>query len=222
MILRSVVAAWVVGAIAASTPASWAASINFDTDAAGNPLSAPADFADTSPLTNLYATLGVNFSGPSAGNGGAILNQTGGFGVNARSGQNFLAFNGGSIGTAYTASNPETISFDLSQSMVSLWVSVGGIPGSTISLTAFDASSNVVSTDALTISTGSTYSQLLVTGAGIRSVALTGPSVFVADDLGFSTAGTAAPLPNTAVLGIPCILGAAMFSRMRRRQTEGV
>src|ERR1044071_288968 len=67
--------------------------IDFDHDASGNPLPAFCLFRDTSSLTELYAPLGVHFSGPRTNSGGAILNQCGNFGVPAISGSNFLAFN---------------------------------------------------------------------------------------------------------------------------------
>lgn len=50
-------------------------TINFDD------VVAPALFADTTPLTTQYAAQGVTFSGPAAGQGGAILNESGSFGV---------------------------------------------------------------------------------------------------------------------------------------------
>ena len=67
--------------------------INFDTDASGNALSAPCFFGATTRLTELYAPLGVHFSGPGGNDGGAILNECSNFGVNALSSPNFLAFN---------------------------------------------------------------------------------------------------------------------------------
>ena len=53
----------------------------------------PAGFFLVEPLRNEYA--GLRFSGPSALDGGAILDQDGNFGIEARSGRNFLAFNRG-------------------------------------------------------------------------------------------------------------------------------
>ncbi len=63
-------------------------------------------------LDTAYSSLGVTFSGPSAGSGGAILNDTGGWSVAGHSSPNFVAFNtsttllGGGIPTG-----PETIQF---------------------------------------------------------------------------------------------------------------
>ena len=65
--------------------------INFDD------VAAPDMFLNTTHLTDQYASLGVHFSGPSDIDGGAILNQSSNFGVNALSGVNFLAFNRGAM-----------------------------------------------------------------------------------------------------------------------------
>ena len=66
-------------------PALWAGSIDFER-------SSPCSFLDTQPLGSEYAPIGVVFYGPSAGSGGATINQCGFFGINARSGTDFLAF----------------------------------------------------------------------------------------------------------------------------------
>ncbi len=96
--------------------------ISFDTDALGKALNAPSDFNDATALTNLYAPLGIHFSGPSTFDGGAILNagavpsppeddnSPGGppqpdFGVFAHSGTNVLAFNRGAIFTGDSEAN---------------------------------------------------------------------------------------------------------------------
>ena len=56
-------------------------------------LAGPCAFNQTVALSNQYAGLGVIFAGPSGNDGGAVLDQCGNFGINARSGTNFLAFN---------------------------------------------------------------------------------------------------------------------------------
>lgn len=108
-------------------------TINFDTDSAGNPINAPSLFSAATPLTDLYAGQGVTFSAlsrtaqtslvtrdgiestqsvnvinASANGMGAILNEGANFGNNARSGDNFLAFNSQSA----ASSNFWRISFD--------------------------------------------------------------------------------------------------------------
>lgn len=76
-------------------------TINFDD------VTARGDFANSAPLTDQYAALGVTFSGPSAGTGGAVLNQSSGFFVAGISNPNFLAF---SVDAGYPI-GPETITF---------------------------------------------------------------------------------------------------------------
>ena len=95
------------------------ATINFDIDPSGSAISAPDLFSTATPLTNLYSAQGVNFSAldriqvtsqihhngvlktvtrneltPINSGMGAILNDSSGFRGSAKSGDNFLAFNG--------------------------------------------------------------------------------------------------------------------------------
>ncbi|MDD2762032.1 MAG: hypothetical protein PHH11_17285 [Methylomonas sp.] len=104
--------------LAASHAQAAVQTINFDNDASGNPISAPSLFSGATALTNLYADIGVNFSAlsrtqetstrirdgievtqaynvinPAATGMGAILDESSNFGSNAKSGDNFLAFN---------------------------------------------------------------------------------------------------------------------------------
>lgn len=105
--------------------------INFDVDAEGIPIDAPDEFIDAVPLSDLFAPLGVVFSGGgSMINGGSILNVSGNFGVNARSGTNFLTFNalaknmdGG------TAAGPEVLNFSVRVSSISIFGSTGSDTG---------------------------------------------------------------------------------------------
>jgi hypothetical protein len=53
---------------------------------------APILFADTGPLTTRYSSLGVTFSGPAPGQGGAILFFSS-FGQGTHSGEDIFAFN---------------------------------------------------------------------------------------------------------------------------------
>ncbi len=117
---------------AANTNAS-IQTINFDTDAFGNDIAAPTLFSAATPLTDLYSSSGVTFSALSrtqqtslmpkdgievsqtynvmnvSGTGmGSILDQASNFGNNAKSGNNFLAFNNQSDSSA----NFWRISFD--------------------------------------------------------------------------------------------------------------
>jgi hypothetical protein len=118
---------------AASNTYATIQTINFDTDALGNAINAPTLFSAATPLTDLYVDQGVTFSAldrtaqittfpkdgiettqsvnvlntASAGMG-SILNQGANFGNNAKSGDNFLAFNNQSASSA----NFWRISFD--------------------------------------------------------------------------------------------------------------
>ncbi|MGI8601365.1 MAG: hypothetical protein ACR2OZ_00015 [Verrucomicrobiales bacterium] len=192
-------------------------AINFDTDAKGLPITAPSGFMDTKHLAELYAVLGVHFSGPRGGNdGGAILNQAGNFGVNARSGVNFLAFNRSAEAMMIDGGiprDPERITFDTLMSDISIFVAGGGT-GRTFVMQAFDSNGNLTDTD--TILTQS-YSQLQVaSAAGIRSVTISvtdsgNDVVFVLDDL----SATTIPEPSAALL-LCAVFALAGGARSRR------
>lgn len=97
-------------------------AINFDLG------TAPCNFAETGPLGHEYhESHGVEFRGPSDGQGGAILNECGSFGVDARSGEEFLAFASGSY-----AVTPEHILFDDPQRKVTLYAANGWGDGTSV------------------------------------------------------------------------------------------
>lgn len=104
--------------ITASNANATVQTINFDNDPMGNVINAPTLFSAAMPLTDLYANQGVTFSAldrtaqvttlprdgieitqsvnvinPANTGMGAILNEGANYGNNARSGENFLAFN---------------------------------------------------------------------------------------------------------------------------------
>jgi hypothetical protein len=195
---------------------SGAVVINFDVDASGNPLLAPNGFAEQNPLRNEYASLGVTFSGPSALDGGAILDQFGNFGVNARSGRNFLAFNGESLTTLLNGGvprDPETLTFSTPLSSISIWASGGAAPN-TFRMDAFSSGGALVGSSTQSSTVGA-YAQLSIANPSqpISRVVLTGiggDPHFVYDDLEFTF------VPEPA--GVP--VGAFVLAGMLRRRRQ--
>lgn len=182
-------------------------TIDFDTNAQGQALVAPHLFVDTTPLTNAYAALGVTFSGmhPTYP-GGSILDQNGLFGVQARSGRNFLAFNN-EYGSA-----PEKISFDQEIQSLSLYVA-----RSSFTLSAFNAQDQLLDTTSLGYT--SDWAQMSVAAQGIKYVVLNTSSspVFLVDDL---TVHSAVPEPMQSVLFLMGLLVVGAITRRRSNQTQ--
>ena len=145
--------------------------VNFDTG------TAPCSFSETAPLREEFAFAGIHFRGPTADQGGAILNECGRFGVGARSGRQFLAFN---KFESY-AKTPERIIFDDLQTRVSLYMAsqerskyrlVGKRDGLVVS-------------QAVVVGTSGRYTKLSVrSDEGIDRVKFTAQAdTFVVDDL---------------------------------------
>lgn len=198
-----------------------AAVINFDTDANSNPINTPPAFIDTTPLTDLYAPLGVTFSGSGRLSGGAILNQRGNFGINARSGSNFLAFNrqidyldGG------LATDPEIIKFDSPLRKFSIFAS-GGFESTTFQLEAFDNNDAIIGTTNITTAIGQWGQLNFSSGLGnISKIILTeigNDDAFVYDDLSFTSASTSVPEPST-VFSTGLVLGLGGLLRKSKKQ----
>jgi hypothetical protein len=80
-------------------------------------------FTGSQPLREEYASYGVHFGGATATTGGAILHQCAGFGVPARSGKHFLAFNK-DASVPYPVP-PERVHFDALQRKVHLYAATG-------------------------------------------------------------------------------------------------
>lgn len=165
--------------------------INFD-DAG-----APCLFIETTALRNAYQAVGVVFSGPGALNGGAILNQCGGFGVSGYSPPNFVAFNSfAMMSDGGIPNGPQRMSFSSDVSSVRVGVaSYGG----TATLTAYSASLQWLASVSLPV--GSTLQFLQVNAPGIRYVDLSVPDspsgVWVFDDLSFEAAPPCPATPMT-------------------------
>ena len=141
-------------------------TIDFDHGPDGLSMLAPRWFAPATHLTELYAPLGVHFSGPSDRDGGAILNDASNFGVPAHSGSNFLAFNiHATMGDGGVARDPETIRFDTPAAAVAIYAA-GGEGPATFTMDAFDANGALVATSAVTTQD---YSLLRVVSSDLRS-----------------------------------------------------
>lgn len=192
-------------------------TINFDEDALGNPLVAPPVFASTTRLTTLYSSLGVTFAGPGGNDGGAILNQAGNFGLNARSGENFLAYNRhSSLSDGGTPTGPQTLLFSSAITSASIYAGNGST--GTYRMEAFDALNQLVATDTQAIG-GGLYVQLSVAGLGITRIVLdriSGDDEWVFDDLMFDAAEVPEPT-SLALFGIgSCVVGLGALRRRRQ------
>ena len=188
----------------AASPATGQTLIDFE-------LGGPCTFAGAQPLTSEYSTLGVTFSGPAPGSGGAALDDCGGFGVNARSGTNFLAFNPGSmLATGQPPAGPETITFSGVATSASIWGAGGLGSGATFEMEAFSGATSVA-LDTQSVGGGNNYVQLSVSvPTGFDRLVLrevSGKSAWVFDDFEFSAfdAGTAYCFGDGA--GTPCPCG---------------
>ncbi len=180
----------------------------------------PGFFNSTSPLTNQYfGTHGVTFSGPSPVNGGAILNQSGNFGVNAFSGQHFLAFNransaGVQMQNGGFPNDPEDITF--STPIASFSIMCGGLLARDYVLAAFkpdntfigNATANGVAGQWVQLSFSS---NMPIGRVQLRATATAQADYFVYDDMTYKIV----PEPGTmAVLGFGAL---AMLRKLRRK-----
>lgn len=199
-----------------------AATINFDTDANGQSINAPPSFINTTRLTELYAPLGVHFSGPGGNNGGAILDETGNFGVSARSGSNFLAFNrSATLSDGGVPRDPETINFDTLLNRVSIFAA-SGFGTNTFKLEAFDMNELLVGSDTITTQPG-TYDQLSVSSASgdISRIALSAGSdkAFVYDNLSYTPVPEPSSVLGTLAFGV---LGTGYMLKRKLKKQKSV
>ncbi len=183
---------------------SFATTIDFETGA-------PPDFAQTTPLTALYSGLGVTFSGI-GGNPGSILDQAGNFGINARSGVDFLAFN-----TSCCSGTGDQISFTNPTSNFSLYVGDGSAGSYTA--TAYDSSNAIIGATTISVD-GGVYGNLSLGQSGISYVKVTGtPSAWVADDLSFNGV-SAVPEPSTWAMMLLGFAGIGFMAYRRKNKAE--
>jgi hypothetical protein len=204
------------------TGSARAGFINFDVDAAGNPITAPTTFAAATALNEPYASLGVHFSGPGGNNGGAILNDAN-FAVKALSGHNFLAFDRTApLANGGTPTDPETITFDALQSEVSISVTPQTTTASQFRLAAFGEGGTLIGSNTVIFGEGfGVYQSLrVISPEGIRRVTLTqtlpnGSPSFTYDNFTFTSV---VPEPSTLALltlGMPLAIGLARLGRGR-------
>ena len=181
MSLKRIVLGMAVAAVLASPAA--AATINFDE------AWAPTAFNNQVTLGAEYSGQGVVFSGL-GGAGGEVLDQNSTFGLNARSGRNFLAFN-----TAVTAGG-EQLDFTSAINVFELFVGSGS--GASFWANAYDSLGGLVSSTNISLSQGD-WGALSLSGAGITRVQFgSNARAWVADDLSF-TAGLSSAVPEPAV-----------------------
>lgn len=157
--------------------------INFDD------VGAPCVFASQNPLRSQYlASHGVDFTGPGPLDGGAVLDQCGGFGVSGHSAPNFLAFNCNSMmANGGIPTGPETMTFTQTITYCGALVGSGSGAGYTLTMDGYDAGMQLVDSDSVVLA--STLQLIQVAGSGIKYVVVgnTQPCVWVLDDLGFDT-----------------------------------
>lgn len=183
--------------LVAAMPAS-AGVIDFDGT------NAPVLFSDTAPLNDLYAPLGVAFSGAGA-LGGSILHQASEFGFTARSGTDFLALNT-EAGTAKT----ERIAFASAQNLVSLYAATS--EQGTFTMTAFDGAGNLLAF-ASQVATRE-WQALTLSHAGIRSVEVSSTTwSWAMDDLQFDGTAEVSEPGGIALLGAGLLALAALRQR---------
>jgi hypothetical protein len=145
---------------------------------------APCVFSETTPLIAYYSSRGVTFSGI-GGKPGSILNECGNFGIDARSGVDFLAFN-----TSRTTG--DEITFAEAESLFA--ISVGDGRSATYTATAYNSSGDELGSVSVTPHAGK-WHRLLLQFDGITTVDLTSSGrEWVADNLRF--------IPQTATPAI--------------------
>lgn len=141
-------------------------------------------FDGSRPLREEYARFGVHFRGSTTTKGGFILHQCGNFGVPARSGKHFVAFNKRS----FFPSPPERVHFDALQRNVRLYAADGSSEGDKEVLFSLIAKrgGTVRARTVVTTTIGGYVSLRVAAPAGIDTVVLRSSAVaFVVDDLTF-------------------------------------
>lgn len=194
-------------ALAGSACAVSASVINFE-------LGAPDVFDGTTALRDAYSGLGVLFSGPGPLDGGGVLDQGSAFGILARSGVDFLAFNADPDAVFMDGGHPtgpQTISFATPQTFIEIFASGANDDGS-FRMDAFDAADTLIATSGAVDAPAALWTPLSVNAPGIRRIVLTelgGDGIYVCDDLTFI------PAPGTTLLIAAGTLAARHRSRAK-------
>ena len=181
-------------------PPEGATVIDFDGD------SKPCGFISIMALTEQFASLGVHFAGPSASDGGGVIDECSGFGVTGHSSPNFLGFNisSGGFSGGGNPVGPETISFDFP--VTHFQANVGQGSSGTITLEAYDSEAKLVDSDS--IGGSSALATVVLQGTDIRSVVITFTgSLMVLDDLAFLGGSPPVPVPALSPLVLLALAG---------------
>jgi PEP-CTERM motif len=198
MNIYAAIAASALG-LSLASPALAGDFIDFETGA-------PQTFAQTTPLTNFYSNRGVTFE--AVGQlPGSILDQASSFGINARSGVDFLAFN------ANLGSSGERIRFVSPVTGFSLYVGAGTVNG--LIARYFDASNSLLLSEVVGLTPG-VYRQLAFAGP-LSYVEITPVTPYwVADDLSFTLSGSV-PEPATWAM---MLFGFGLIGAGQRRRAQ--
>lgn len=206
MRIKSFLASMAICAAMASPVAAATTVIDFDDT------TAPGLFDHQTPLTNQYAALGVTFSGLGGNPGAEVLDQSSNFGVNARSGRNFLAFN------VYTGLSAEV---NFTTAIIGFEVFGGSGAGydGLYWANAYNIDGDLVDSYSVQFAPGNVggWTALNLAGAGITRVQFGSSNLnWLADDLSF-TVGGAVPEPATWAMMITGfgLAGAALRRRAR-------
>ena len=201
-----------VALLAALTlPALFGGAIDFER-------SAPCVFLQAEPLGNEYTPAGPAFHTSIPAAGGAVIGQCGNFGVNARSGTDFLAFNNeATLINGNTPAGPEAIRFSVPVANISLYVG-GTQTGPSYSMDIYDFNTVLIGTVSGTPQIGQwiplTYN---ASNIGLALLSYT-TNLAVVDDLSWDNPVTAIdnPVPEPATMAWTA--AALALLALRRRQ----
>ena len=182
--------------------------INFDG------VTAPCTFAESDAVRDEFQQFGVRFEGPSADDGGALLNIDGGTcsnqftGIEGESPTNVMAFDdSATLMDGGTPTQPEGIIFTQPVSMVSM--DVANESGGSISIDCFDSQATDGSGNSLgsdSVNASSTMQTLSVSASGIQSCRLSySGSGAVLDNIQFQAVEPPEPEPVPEPTPVPSL-----------------